>query len=86
MPKHTRVIAFFHDKNEYKNEFKLFTAAAQKLVKRDDLRIAYVTDKNLVKSFKQQYGPKFFDEFSLNSIVLEYTKGHFVYYDIEKDT
>ena len=28
MPKHTRVIAFFHDKNEYKNEFKLFTIAA----------------------------------------------------------
>jgi len=39
-----RVIGFFKDKKEFKHEFKLFKQAAQRLAKRDDLRIAIVTN------------------------------------------
>ena len=48
MGKRVRVIAFFQDKKEYSNEYKLFKEAAQALSKRDDLRVGLVTDKDLV--------------------------------------
>lgn len=84
--KHTRVIAFFNDRKEYKNEYKLFQLAAEKLAKRDDLRMAFVTDSNLIQKCKEKYGAKLFDEFSLNSIVLEREKDQFIYYDVEKES
>lgn len=52
MEKHVRVIGFFHDKKEYSNEYKLFKEAAQSLVKRDELRIAVVTNKTLCDKYK----------------------------------
>jgi hypothetical protein len=86
MGKNVRVIAFFNDKKEYKNEYKLFTEAAQKLSERDDLRIAYVTDKELIKEFKAMYGSKWFDGYTLNSIVLEREKDVFFNYNMEEDS
>ena len=86
LTKHTRVIAFFHDKKEYSNELKLFKKAAQALVGRDDLRIGLVTKPELVKSIKTTYKVKFFDEYSLNSIVLEREKDTFFYYDVEQSS
>ncbi len=71
MGKHVRVVGFFSDKNEYKNEIRLLTEAAQALAgKRDDLRVGIVTNKTVVKVFKDKYGPRMFDEYSHNSIVL----------------
>ena len=71
MGKRVRVVGFFSDKSEYKNEIRLLTEAAQALsAKRDDLRVGLVTNATLVKKYKEKYGPKMFDEFSLNSIVL----------------
>jgi len=71
MGKRVRVIGFFSDKSEYKNEIRLLTEAAQALAgKRDDLRVGLVTNATLVRKYKERYGPKMFDEFSLNSIVL----------------
>jgi hypothetical protein len=62
MGKRVRVIGFFHDKSEYKNELRMLTDAAQALAgKRDDLRVGLVTDKSLVKAYKARYGPKWFD-------------------------
>ena len=48
--------------------------------------MAQITNKTLVKILKQRYGPKWFDDYSHNSIVLEREPGVFVYYDIEKDS
>jgi len=84
--KHVRVIGFFGDKREYKNEFKLFQEAAQKLVTRDDLRIGYVTDRDLVNEYKEKYNYKWFEEFSHNSILLIKDKGEYFYYNVEDNT
>ena len=80
---HVRVVAFFNDKKEYKNEFKLFQRAAQKLAVRDDLRIGYTTDKEVIRYFKEKYSVKWFDEYSHNSIVISRSPGVFEYYNIE---
>jgi hypothetical protein len=71
MGKRVRVVGFFSDKSEYKNEIRLLTEAAQALAgKRDDLRVGLVTNKTVVKVFKEKYGHRMFDEYSHNSIVL----------------
>ncbi|CDW87719.1 UNKNOWN [Stylonychia lemnae] len=86
MGKRVRVLALFNDKKEYSNEYKLFQKAAQSLVRRDDLRIAVVTNKTLVQHYKQKFGVKWFDEYSLNTIVLEREPGVYHFYDIEKES
>jgi hypothetical protein len=45
-----------------------------------------VTDKDLIKAYKKQYGFKWFDEFSLNSIVLERDLNVFTYYNMEESS
>ncbi len=55
-------------------------------MRRDDLRIAQVTDKKLVKEMKDKIGVKWFDQYSLNTIVLEREPNDYVFYDIEKDS
>lgn len=86
MGKRVRVIGFFHDKSEYKNELRLLKEAAQSLSGiRDDLRVGIVTDKALVKRYKESYGVKWFDEYSKNTIVLVREPGTYIYYDLEKD-
>jgi len=87
MGKRVRVIGFFHDKKEYKNEYRLLQEAAQALSgRRDDLRVATVSDKALVKVYKERWGARWFDQYSLNSIVLERESGDYVYYDLEKES
>ena len=78
---------FFHDKSEYKNERRLLEDAAQRLAgRRDDLRVALVTNQTLVRRYKEKYGPRWFDQYSLNSIVLEREPGTYAYYDVEKES
>ena len=87
MGKRVRAIGFFHDKKEYKNEYRLLQEAAQALSgRRDDLRVATVSDKALVKVYKERWGARWFDQYSLNSIVLEREAGDYVYYDLEKES
>jgi hypothetical protein len=87
MGRRVRAIGFFHDKGEYKNEYRLLHEAAQKLAgKRDDLRVAVVTNQTLVKAYKVKYGHRWFDEFSVNTIVLQREPQVFAYYDLEKDS
>lgn len=86
MGKRVRVIAFFHDKKEYSNEYKLFHKAAQVLAKRDDLRIGYVTNQTLIKHYKEKFGVKWFDNYSHNTIILEREKDNYFFYDLEKDS
>ena len=46
-----------------------------------------MTDKAVVKEAKKLYGAKFFDQYSLNSIVLERdSPDNFHYFDIEKES
>lgn len=86
MGKRVRVVGFFSDKSEYKNEIRLLTEAAQALAgKRDDLRVGIVTNKTVVKVFKEKYGHRMFDEYSHNSIVLA-RDNQFTYNDIEKES
>jgi hypothetical protein len=71
-----RVIGLFYDKSEYKNELRLLKDAAQALAgTRDDLRVAIVTDKEVVKRCKEKFGVRWFDEHSMNTIVLEREPG-----------
>ena len=44
-----------------------------------------MTDQVLIKKYKEKYGAKWFDEFSLNTIVIEREPGQFAFYDVEKD-
>ena len=44
----TRVVAFFYDKAEYKEEIRLLKQSAAKLANRFNLRVGIVTDENLI--------------------------------------
>ena len=44
----TRVVAFFYDKSEYKEEIEILRNTATYLANRYNLRIGIVTDKRLV--------------------------------------
>jgi hypothetical protein len=35
--------------------------------------------------YKERFGPRWFDEFSLNTIILEREPDVYAYYDLEKD-
>lgn len=65
----TRVIALISDKTEYKEEISMISDDARELTKREDLRIAKVTNPKLVAEFKKKYGRKWFGDTSSNSIV-----------------
>lgn len=53
---------------------------------REDLRIGLVTDPSLVKVFKAKYGPKFFDEYSLNSMIVKRDKNDYSSYNFEDNS
>jgi hypothetical protein len=65
-----RAIVFFPDKSEYKNEYKNVKQAAEDSGNRDDLRVGIVTDRKLVKLYKDTYGLEWFPSLSSNCIVL----------------
>jgi hypothetical protein len=66
-----RLIGFFSDTEDYSAEYSLFLSHADKISHRADLRIAVVTDKEIVKHFKQIYDGIWFNSHSWNSIVLK---------------
>lgn len=49
----TRVVAFYYDKVEYKEEIKLLNDCALYLSNRYNLRIAIVTDQKLITKMKK---------------------------------
>lgn len=57
----TRVLAFFYDKNEYKEEIHLLRQAALYLSNRYNLRIGVVTDQRLVTKMKKSHADLFLD-------------------------
>ena len=86
MGKHTRVIAFMRDPKEYKLEYNMVKEVAQANSPRDDFRLAFVTNAELVRKYKEKYGPKMFDQYSYNSLVLTTETGVYKYYDLEGNT
>ena len=83
MTKITRVIAFVSHKSEYSYELKELNKIAKELGFRDDLRIAKVTDVDIIKHYKFDLQKKWFDTSSMNSIVA-FTRGEHKeqYYDL----
>lgn len=66
-----RLIGFFSDKDEYSAEYDDFFKHAQKISYRSDLRLAVVTDKEIIRHFKQIYEGTWFNSHSWNSVVLK---------------
>jgi hypothetical protein len=67
----TRVIAFLFDKADFADEVKTLKQSAKFCSKRDELRIAMVTDKKLIKKYKASYGNLWFPEGTYSSLVLK---------------
>ena len=65
----TRVVAMYYDKDEYEDEINALTKTAEYLSARMNLRIAIVTDKDLINKMKKKY-PNYFDVLSKSSMVL----------------
>ena len=65
----TRVVAFFYDKTEYKEEIKQLKRTAAYLAQRFNLRIGIVTDQKLVNRMHASHN-YLFPEFSKSVMVL----------------
>lgn len=46
------MIAFIYDKDDFPDELKNLKATGRMSAKRDELRIALVTDKKIIKKYK----------------------------------
>jgi hypothetical protein len=66
-----RIIGFFSDVDEYSAQYSMYISNAEKISHRPDLRVGIVTDKEIVRHFKQTYEGKWFNSHSWNSIVLK---------------
>ena len=67
--KNTRVVAFYHGKEEYKDDINELRKVAEMNSNRLNLRIAYVTDTNLIAKLKKKNKHLFFDK-GMSSMVL----------------
>ena len=67
--KNTRVVAFYHGREEYKDDINELRKVAEKNSNRLNLRIAYVTDTHLIAKLKKKYEHLFFDV-GMSSMVL----------------
>jgi hypothetical protein len=78
----TRVIAFIFDKEDFIDELKSLRFTGRASAKREELRIAIVTDKKLIKKYKAQYGSLWFPEGSYSTIVLKRYDGRTFSHDL----
>lgn len=65
----TRVVAFFYDKKEYKDEIRILSDTARHLSNRFNLRVGVVTDQRLVTKMKKTH-PELFLEVGMSVMVL----------------
>lgn len=66
----TRVVAFFFEQKEYEEEITALSRVAEKLSVRMNLRIAIVTDKDLINKMKRKY-PQYFEELTKSAMLLK---------------
>jgi len=78
----TRLVCFFYDKDEFKEEIKNLKQGARKLSGRSSLRVAMVTNSKLVKQLKKEMSVKYFPDLSLSSCVLKRFDGEFIVRDM----
>jgi len=65
----TRVVAMFYNQDEYEDEIAVLRRVAERLSVRMNLRIAIVTDRELINRLKKKY-PNYFEELSKSSMIL----------------
>ena len=89
LQKVTRVLGVFEDSTKYATKIEEFKKVARELAERTDLRMGIITDPELVKNYKNKFGPYWFNETSSNSIVVFREKpesiGRQRFYDVEGD-
>lgn len=78
----TRVIAFVYDKKDFTDELKNLRNTGKYSAKRDELRIAIVTDKKLIKKYKANHGTLWFPEGSYTTVVLNRNDGKTFSHDL----
>lgn len=66
-----RLIGFFSDLEDYSAEYSNYLSQAEKISHRPDLRMGIVTDKEIVRHFKDIYEGVWFNSHSWNSMVLK---------------
>ncbi|CDW90844.1 UNKNOWN [Stylonychia lemnae] len=81
----TRVIAFIYDKEDYTDELKNLRQTGRFSAKRDELRIALVPDKKIIKKYKAKYGTLWFPEGTYSTIMLKRYDGQTFYSDLLGD-
>ena len=85
MPKRlTRVIAFISSKEDYRTEIREITRAAQGSSQRDDLRVAFVYNKDIIKDIKDKHR-NWFPEFSSTSLIIQRVPGDISMFDISTE-
>lgn len=77
----TRVVAFIYDKDDFKEELRVLRQSSRSSARRDDLRVGIVTDRKVIKKYKQKYGTAWFPEVSYSSLVLKRYDGETFSYD-----
>ena len=79
----TRVICFYYDKDDYKDEIKQFRMDARKLSTRSNLRIGLVTDRKVIKALKKhKSSSRYFANGSLSSCALRRYDNTYIIFDI----
>lgn len=82
MPFITRVVVFFYGIDEYKEELNDLRNGARFSSTRENLRVAYVSDKNLIKKMKRKYSGDWFEKVGYSVAVLKRYDGRYVKYDV----
>lgn len=77
----TRAIAFFYDKDEYKDEISDWEKTSRHLGQRQNLRLAQVTDTHLIKKLKKTH-PEWFQSVGMSSIIVKRYDGDVAKLDI----
>lgn len=67
----TRSIAFIFDKEDYPDEIKNLKESGRYSARRDEMRLAMVTDKKLIKKYKAKYGSSWFPDSSYTTVILK---------------
>jgi tRNA nucleotidyltransferase/poly(A) polymerase len=78
----TRVVCFFFDKDEYKEEIRKFREEATELSQRNNLRIGIVTDSKMIKRLKNKHSVKYFPVIGFSSCSLRRYDGQYIVHDI----
>ena len=78
----TRVLAFLFDKEDFTDELTNLRQTAKYSAKRDELRIAMVTDKKLIRKYKANHGTLWFPEGAYSTIILKRYDGRIFSHDL----